>query len=138
MQSMIPKLNIFYSNLLMFGLFCFLTPYISAQNPNILKGYYSPSKGVKITGTLNITKWPDNILKFKPTGEKRWKKLKPADILEAGTEEGHTFLSHGIITQSDTTKILFRGWSMVDTACTKGKQKTIRRCFLSAFPIKKN
>ena len=77
-------------------LFCLCSTTVAAQNPNLMPGYYITPQGEKVIGTLNITKWRDNTLKFKSAGYKHWKKLRPADVHEAGSDSGLSFLTQGV------------------------------------------
>ena len=109
---------------------------LNAQNPNILNGFYISPQGAKVTGTLNIIKWRDNILKFKPNGEKQWRKLNPAEVLEAGTEEGMSILSHRIISGSDTARLFIMKMVGGGYSLYEGKDKRNKAVFFIRPPNK--
>ncbi len=110
-------------------LFCLCSTTVAAQNPNLMPGYYITPQGEKVIGTLNITKWRDNILKFKSAGNKHWKKLRPADVQEAGSDSGLSFLTQGVINQGDSSRIFLL--KMVDGRYSlyEGKTKNRRTLF---------
>lgn len=81
---------------------CFLAGSISAQNPNIVNGYYISTKGDSISGQIHVGKISGNNFYFRDHGQKTWKNLNAGEVAEAGGDNGLVVLPREIRTTQDT------------------------------------
>lgn len=78
---------------------------LSAQNPNIVNGYYISTKGDSISGQIDLGKTGGHELRFKSQDEKKWKDLDAMDVKKAGGDNGLLILTGEIRSPQDTEQV---------------------------------
>ena len=81
---------------------CFLASSVSAQNPNIVNGYYISTRGDSMTGQIHVGKINGNNFYFKDRGQKTWKNLGAGEVAKAGGDNGLVILPREIRMTQDT------------------------------------
>jgi len=81
---------------------------LSAQNPNIIAGYYISAQGDSLVGQINISKINDNVLLFRAFGEKHWKKLSADEVKEAAGDRGLHIISKEVRLADTTEQVLLQ------------------------------
>ncbi len=81
------------------------TAFLSAQNPNIVSGYYISTAGDSILGQIDLSKTSGADLRFKAAGEKKWRDLDAREVARAGGDKGLSIIPREIRIEQDTERV---------------------------------
>lgn len=81
---------------------CLLAGSLTAQNPNIVNGYYISTKGDSITGQIHLGKTSGDNFYFRDQEQKKWSVLNAGVVARAGGDNGLVIIPREIRTTQDS------------------------------------